>query len=393
MNKDTGDCDCSYMVTEGNERAVVAVLGLLSLLCIITTIAGTVLLLYPRLLHNCLQKLFSRHVSIDETLYPDKDGATDYSQTYRSFSPGDPDEYMYEEKDNVASCMATYRSSEQNWPDQENYRQRYRIDSVQDNRSQPFSPGFPEESMFEEKDNATSGIAAYRNSRSPSPFPDRIWLDQDNLRQGYVIDTSMQDDRSLSPLHKRKNIEPREAPSNINTSREWEEQPSIMSSILMWRDEVNNAQRDNNTSNVDISASVMRQPSPSVWLPPSSSSPIQSLRPPLPEEYSMRSLPRLSSDLILREPSPSFHDKILRETSPSFHDKILREPSPSFHDKILREPSPSFRDKNLKAPSSHDVKSIQQLSPKLVRTSPSRPRLYNEENPLYSRSTLLEDPE
>ncbi|XP_069790430.1 uncharacterized protein [Narcine bancroftii] len=65
MNKDRDVCDCSYMIVEGNERAVVAVLGLLSLLCIMTTVAGTVLLLYPSLLHSGLQRLFNHGISLE----------------------------------------------------------------------------------------------------------------------------------------------------------------------------------------------------------------------------------------------------------------------------------------------------------------------------------------
>ncbi|XP_038638551.1 uncharacterized protein LOC119955955 isoform X3 [Scyliorhinus canicula] len=58
-SKQSINCDCSYMTSEGNERAIVAMLGLLSLLCIATIIAGVVLLIFPRLLHKSLQKFRS----------------------------------------------------------------------------------------------------------------------------------------------------------------------------------------------------------------------------------------------------------------------------------------------------------------------------------------------
>ncbi|XP_055516398.1 uncharacterized protein LOC129712172 isoform X2 [Leucoraja erinacea] len=254
MNKDlTEDCDCSFMVTEGNERAVVAVLGLLSLLCIITTVAGIVLLLYPRLLHNCLQKLFCSSVPIDDTMYSDTDGVTDFCHIYSS---GPPDEYPFEEKDNGDTSTAMHRpgSDEQTWPDQEYYRQRHNIDNRKENRSQspsrnsrtfepsdtsikmsprnsrtfepldtssnvhvsrPFTPGPPEEGLFGGQNIDSNGLPMCRDVLSPSQFPNRIWLDQDNCRQSYVIDTNTQDDRSPTTQSPILRLPPSSSPMSI----------------------------------------------------------------------------------------------------------------------------------------------------------------------------------
>ncbi|XP_062929925.1 uncharacterized protein LOC134359957 isoform X2 [Mobula hypostoma] len=290
MNKALGYCDCSYVVTEGNERAVVAVLGLLSLLCILTTIAGIVLILYPRLLHDNLQKLFSSQVPIDETMYPDEDATTDYSHIRRSSSLDTPDEYVYEEKGNGASRMATYRS----------------------------------------------------------------------------------------PFQVRSNMGPIDTSSRIYAPREWEEQPSVMSSILLWRDEVNNAQRDNNASNMNIYSSVIpRESSPSF-------------------HRTLRQPPTLFDDKILRGSSPSFHDKILTDSSPSFHDNNLRNSSPLFHDKVLTESSPSFHRIQREPSASFDEKTLRQPPPsfdnKILRdSSPSFPdKILRDSSPSFHDKILRE---
>uniref|UniRef100_UPI00398E965E uncharacterized protein isoform X10 n=1 Tax=Pristiophorus japonicus TaxID=55135 RepID=UPI00398E965E len=304
MNTLTGDCDCSYLVTEGNERAIVAVLGLLSLLCIATIIAGIVLLLYPRLLHNSLKKFRSLKESrdvcgrdcnkddywscnkqsspsssplyTDERMFPDNNDSnhayrsfsdeSECMETIRSFSPG-----ILEEKDNANSCMQTYRS---------------------------FSPGYFDERMYDGNDNLISCMQTYRRVQSPLPFCNQMWPDQKNYRQRYVIDTCMRDDRLMSPARNRRNetnyVEAYDEPGNLNDSRECEDPSSIMSSILLWRDEVNNAQRNNVICNMDVSTSVngemasdlmqarapsvqdrTRQPSPAMRKFPSSSISVQ----------------------------------------------------------------------------------------------------------------------
>ncbi|XP_062929927.1 uncharacterized protein LOC134359957 isoform X4 [Mobula hypostoma] len=342
MNKALGYCDCSYVVTEGNERAVVAVLGLLSLLCILTTIAGIVLILYPRLLHDNLQKLFSSQVPIDETMYPDEDATTDYSHIRRSSSLDTPDEYVYEEKGNGASRMATYRSP---------FQVRSNMGPI-DTSSRIYAPREWEEqpSVMIPRESSPSFHRTLR--QPPTLFDDKILRGSSPSFHDKILTDS-------SPSFHDNNLR--------NSSPLFHDKVLTESSPSFHR-----IQREPSAS---FDEKTLRQPPPSF-----DNKILRDSSPSFPDKILRDSSPSFH-DKILRESSPSFH-RILRESPPSFNDKILRDSSPSFHDKFLTDSSPSFHDNNLRnsSPSFHD---------KILReSSPSFHRILREPPPSFDDKIL-----